>query len=164
MEIENLKTGMKAVDITVQIRGIGEIREFERMGTKGRVATAAVEDSTGSIDLPLFNEEIDAVKVGDVIRVANGYIGEFNGLKQLRAGKYGKIIVVTPVEGKKNPEKSGPKKVEKKLKIPQKEVAQENWCKKCGKTQDPKILGDYDGMCVPCWKGAQEDIKDDEYE
>ena len=105
MAIKDLTEGMKAVDITVQVKQIGEIREFERTGTKNRMTTAIVEDHTGSMDMPLFNEEIEMVRVGDVIRVINGYVGSFNNIKQLRAGKFGRIQVVNPDEEKKIPDK-----------------------------------------------------------
>lgn len=115
--ISKLKIGDKSVNIEVQVREIGEVREFERLGQKNRMATAVVEDSTGSMDMPMFNDEVDRVKVGDVVQIVNGYVGEFNGIKQLRAGKYGKLNVVTPVEGKKDPSAIlGPKKTEKRLK------------------------------------------------
>ena len=163
VEIKDLKIGMKAVTISVQVLEIKETREFDYMGTKHRVATSIVEDTTGSMDMPLFDEEIERVKVGDIVKISNGYVNDFNGIKQVRAGKYGKLEVVIPVGGKGNIRSYlKEKKVEKKLKIDDKD-AEENWCKKCGKLQDPVILGDYDGMCVPCWKGVQNEEKEEDY-
>ena len=102
MKIKDLKIGDKKVNIKVQVKRIGETREFERTGSKNRMATAIVEDESEEIDMPLFNDELDIVKEGDLIEVINGYVSEFNGIKQLRAGKYGKIEIVNPVEGKKD--------------------------------------------------------------
>ena len=165
MEIKDLKAGDKAVNIVVQVNAISETREFERLGQKNRMATAVVEDKTGSVDMPLFNEELDKVKVGDIVKITNGYVGEFNGIKQLRAGKFGKLDVldVKSPAGKKQPVILKEKKIEKKIKIktPVKEKESvENWCKKCGKIQDPVLLGDYDGMCIDCWKGNKDEEED----
>ena len=161
VDIKNLKTGDKAVTIIVQVKEIGDIREFDYQGEKHRVATSVVEDKTGSIDMPLFNDEIDRVKIGDVVKISNGYVGEFNGITQLRAGKYGKLEVVSTGKPQKTPEDMlKEKKIDKKLKLPKQRELVESWCKKCGKTEDPAILGDYDGMCVPCWKGFQNEEKE----
>lgn len=161
-EIKDLQIGMKAVTISVQVREIKETREFDYMGNKHRVATSVVEDTTGSIDMPLFDEEIERVKVGDIVKISNGYVNDFNGIKQVRAGKYGKLEVVIPVGGKGNMRSYlKEKKIEKKLKIDKK--VEENWCKKCGKLQDPVVLGDYDGMCVPCWKETQNEEREEDY-
>ena len=117
MKIKDLKIGDKKVTIKVQVKKIGEIREFDRMGSKNRMATAIVEDESEEIDMPLFNDELDIVKEGDLIEVINGYVSEFNKIRQLRAGKYGKIEIVNPVEGKKDIKKVLKKKEPKKVVI-----------------------------------------------
>ena len=161
-DIKDLKIGEKAVTIIVQVREIGETREFDYHGEKNRIATSVVEDKTGSIDMPLFNEEIERVNIGDVVKVTNGYVSEFNGIKQLRAGRYGKLEVVSTSKAKKSPEDFlKEKKINKKIKVPQQKEITENWCKKCGKMQDPVILEEHDGMCVPCWKGSKGSEEED---
>lgn len=165
VDIKDLKIGNKAVNIIVQVREIGDIREFDYQGTNHRVATSIVEDKTGSIDMPLFNDEIDRVKVGDVVKISNGYVGEFNGITQLRAGKYGKLEVVSTEKSRKAPEDIlKEKKVDKKLKLPKQRELVENWCKKCGKIENPVILEDYDGMCVPCSKGFKNEEGEEEFD
>lgn len=82
------------MDIEVEVVDIGEVREFEKFGRQGRVATAKVKDESGEISMPLWNETIDEVKVGDTIKIENGYVSEFQGEKQLTAGKFGKITVL----------------------------------------------------------------------
>lgn len=160
VDIKNLKNGDKSVIIIAQIREIGETREFDYAGGKSRVATSIIEDKTGSIDMPLFNEEIDRVKVGNIVKIINGYISEFKGIKQLRAGRYGKLEVIQS-NGKKDSEDVQKEiKIDNKIKTPQQKETTENWCKKCGKTQDPVILEDYDGMCVSCCKVTQDERDD----
>ena len=46
-----------------------------------------------TIKLTLWNEQIDQVKVDDVVKIENGYVTSFRGEIQLNAGKYGKLSV-----------------------------------------------------------------------
>lgn len=94
MQINELKAGQKSVDIEVEVSSIGEVREFQKYGRQGRVATAVVKDDSGEINLTLWNEDIDNVKEGARIKVENGYVNEFQGEAQLTAGKFGKLIVL----------------------------------------------------------------------
>ncbi len=94
MKIEELKPRQGKIDIEVEVTDIGDAREFEKFGKKGRVANAVVKDDTGEIKLTLWNDEIDNVKVGDKVRISNGYVNEFQGEKQLTAGRFGKLEVV----------------------------------------------------------------------
>ncbi len=94
LNIKEVKPRQGKIDIELEIVDIGEVREFERFGKKGRVVTALAKDETGEINLTLWNDEIDIVKVGDKIRITNGYCSEFQGERQLSAGKYGKLEVL----------------------------------------------------------------------
>ena len=95
MKIKEIGPRQGKIDIELEIVDIGEIRQFERFGKIGRVATALAQDETGKINLTLWNDEIDMVKVGDKVKITNGYCNEFQGEKQLSAGKYGKLEVIS---------------------------------------------------------------------
>jgi len=108
MQVTELQPRQGKVDITVEVTDIGEIREFEKFGSRGRVANATVKDESGEIKLTLWNEDIDKVKVGDKIKITNGYVNEFQGEKQLTSGRFGKLEVLEEVEAapkKKKPSK-----------------------------------------------------------
>lgn len=94
MNIEELKPGQGNVNIEVEVIDVSEVREFNKYGREGRVATAKVKDDSGEIDLSLWNESIDEVSVGDKVKIENGYVSEFQGNKQLTAGKFGTLTVV----------------------------------------------------------------------
>lgn len=94
LKIADLKLRQRNVNIEVEVVDIGEIREFEKFGRKGRVATAVVKDDTGEIKIPLWNEDIDKVSVGDKVKIENGYVSEFQGEKQLTAGRFGTLTVL----------------------------------------------------------------------
>ncbi|MAG08419.1 DNA-binding protein [Candidatus Woesearchaeota archaeon] len=92
--IKDLKAREGEVDIVVEITEISPIREFEKFGKAGRVANATAKDDTGEIKLTLWNDDIDKVKVGDKVHIVNGYVGEWQGEKQLSTGKFGKLEIV----------------------------------------------------------------------
>ncbi|MBL7054269.1 hypothetical protein ISS05_00760 [Candidatus Woesearchaeota archaeon] len=94
MAIKDLQARQGNVDIVVDIVDVGEIREFEKFGNKGRVASAIAKDESGDIKLSLWNEQIDQVKAGDKVHITNGYVSEWQGEKQLTTGKMGKLEVV----------------------------------------------------------------------
>tara|TARA_Y100000310_G_scaffold324465_1_gene386320 strand:+ start:1289 stop:1579 length:291 start_codon:yes stop_codon:yes gene_type:complete len=94
MKISELESKQGKIDIEVEITKVDEPREFEKFGQKGKVATATVKDESGEIKLTLWNEEVDSVKEGDKIKITNGYVSEYQGEKQLTAGRFGKLEVV----------------------------------------------------------------------
>jgi len=94
MKIIELKPGMKRVEIAAKVLNISETREVTtRAGEQSRVATAEVNDDSGSIKLTLWNEQIDQVKVNDSVKIENGYVTSFRGETQLNVGRYGKLTV-----------------------------------------------------------------------
>lgn len=94
MKISDLKSGQGRIDIECTVKSKGEIRTFNKYGRDLRVSNAIVEDESGKIILSLWNDDIDKVKEGDKIKITNGYVSEFNGDKQLTAGKFGKLEIL----------------------------------------------------------------------
>jgi replication factor A1 len=86
---------MRRIDIEVKVIEIGDPREVvTRDGTTHRVATATVTDDSGDIKMSLWDDHIDQVKVGDPIRIENGYSTSFRNETQLNVGRYGKLIIL----------------------------------------------------------------------
>jgi len=94
MQLSEIAPGQGKIQVEVEVVSVDAAREFEKFGRKGRVATALVKDDSGSMKMTLWNEEIDMVKPGIKIRITNGYCNEFQGEKQLTAGRFGKLEVV----------------------------------------------------------------------
>ena len=94
MQISELKARQGKVELEAEITQKGEVRTFDKFGKQGRVCNATIKDDSGEMKLTLWNEEIDTVKVGDKIKISNGYVNEFQGEKQLSAGRFGKLEVV----------------------------------------------------------------------
>ena len=94
MEIKDLQPRQGKVEITLEITEKGDVREFEKFGKQGRVCNAIGKDDTGTIKLTLWNDDIDKVNTGDIVKIENGWVGEWQGELQLSTGKFGKLEVV----------------------------------------------------------------------
>jgi len=91
MKISKLTAGQGNVNVEGTIKEIGEPRSFNKFGRELRVSNAVLEDDSGSIKLTLWNDEIRKFREGDVIKIINGYVNEFQGEPQLTAGRFGKM-------------------------------------------------------------------------
>lgn len=93
-KIAELRAGMSRVDVTATVLELSEPRDVTtRRGEQMRVATARVKDESSEINLTLWNEQIDQVKVGNTVKIENGYTTSFRGETQLNVGRYGKLTV-----------------------------------------------------------------------
>lgn len=93
MKISEIKIGGK-IDVEGTIKNIGDTRVFNKFGKELSVANAILEDESGKIKMSLWNDEIMQMEEGKKIKVVNGYCSEFQGEKQLSAGKFGKLEIV----------------------------------------------------------------------
>jgi len=86
--IEDLRAGMKNVNLRVRVLEIPEPnRVYTRLGTPALVSNVLVGDETGTMRMSLWNQQINAVSVGDEINIENGRIASFRGELQLRVGR-----------------------------------------------------------------------------
>src|SRR5947209_12212018 len=93
MRIGELKPGMKRVDVKGKIVEVETPRDVQTKFGPGQVATATLQDDSGSVKVTLWNENISKVNVNDTIAIENGYVDSFKGQLQLNVGRYGKIVV-----------------------------------------------------------------------
>ncbi len=93
MKIAQLQPRQTNVDVEGTIREIGEPRTFSKFGKEGKVANAILVDESGQVKLSLWNEQCDQLKVGDIVKVTKGYVGEWQGELQLTTGKFGTLEV-----------------------------------------------------------------------
>ena len=94
MKIKELKARAGNVEIEVEVVSVAEPRQFEKYGRSGQVATAKVKDDTGEIELSLWNDQCTEVKPGDKIKIANGYVSEWQNKLQLTTGKFGTLTII----------------------------------------------------------------------
>lgn len=81
---------MKKVNLKAKVLEIAKpTLVFTRFGNYANVTNALIADETGTIKLCLWNEQIDAVSIGDTVQIENASTSTFRGEKQLRIGKKG---------------------------------------------------------------------------
>ena len=92
-KVAELKPRMKNVTISFKVIEIGEEREVSsrRDGTTHRVVDVVVGDTTGTVQVPLWDDTIDAVEAGKTYNLTNGYTGLFRGNLRLNVGRYGEL-------------------------------------------------------------------------
>ncbi len=95
MNIAELTPGTGNVEVQGEIVEIEAPREFAKNGKTLRVANATLRDDSGTIVLVLWNDDIDKVQAGNVVKVANGYVNVWKDTPQLTLGKFGKLEVVS---------------------------------------------------------------------
>ena len=95
VKVKELRDGMKRVNIKGTVTEKSDPREVTSRykDQTYRVATAVMTDETGTIKLTLWNDQIEMVKVNDVIRIENGYVTSFRGEIQLNVGKFGTLTI-----------------------------------------------------------------------
>jgi hypothetical protein len=95
MKIENLRVGMKKVNL---IAKVVETSEPSKVHTQFRdnalVSNAWISDETGKIMLCLWDQQINTISVGNCIEIKNAHVALFKAEKQLRLGKNGTIKIL----------------------------------------------------------------------
>ena len=94
MELKDVKANQGNIEVVVTIVQKDSPRAFEKFGKTGKVCNATVKDQSGEVKMTLWNDDVDKVKVGDKVKIVNGWCSEYKGEKQLSTGKFGKIEVV----------------------------------------------------------------------
>jgi replication factor A1 len=96
MKVGELRTYSRRVNMVAKVLEVGEPREVTSSsdGRLHQVAEALIGDSTGTVLLTLWDENIGKFHAGDVVEIENGYSGTFRGRLRLNIGKYGNIKTV----------------------------------------------------------------------
>ena len=94
MKIAELKPGMRRVDVAGKITNMEQPRDVQTKFGPGQVATATLEDDSGTVKVTLWNEIISKVSLNDSVQIENGYVDSFRGELQLNVGRYGKLTKV----------------------------------------------------------------------
>ena len=94
MEIKDLQPNASVDVLEVEVIEVGETREFSNFRGSGRVANAKGKDTSGEISLTLWNDQVDQIKIGDKVRIENGWVKEYRGELQVSTGKFGNLSVL----------------------------------------------------------------------
>jgi replication factor A1 len=92
--IRDLHVGMRHINLNARVLEIPEPTcVYTRFGNNAVVANVLIGDSTGTIKLCLWNNQISCISVGDNIQIRNARAFVFRGEKQLRVGNKGMLRV-----------------------------------------------------------------------
>jgi len=94
MDIADLKGRQGKVDVQGEVIELSEARQVTTSSGATQVANAKLKDTSGEINLSLWNDQVDKVSSGDKIKITNGYVNEFRGELQLSTGKFGTLEVL----------------------------------------------------------------------
>ncbi len=93
LDVKDMTENSKNVNATLKVIEIGEIKDIHSKFGDKRVCEVKVADSTGSILLSLWDDQIGKIAAGDTISIQNGYISVVRNSMRLNIGKYGKMLL-----------------------------------------------------------------------
>jgi replication factor A1 len=93
LKVGELRTYSRRVNLLAKVLEVGEPREVSSSSDNRlhQVAEALIGDSTGTVLLTLWDENIGKFQEGDVVKIENGYSGTYRSRLRLNIGKYGDI-------------------------------------------------------------------------
>lgn len=96
MKISELRDGVKKVEVMGTIVELSNARDVNSRYTNEvfKVVTATLKDDSGTILFNVWNEDIQKVSVGDVVKIENGYVTAYRSTLTLESGKWGTLTVV----------------------------------------------------------------------
>lgn len=82
------------MELVATVTSKGEMREVDTRYGSASICDAVLDDGTGQVKWRLWRGQINIVKVGDKVRIENGFIRTFYGEKVLNLGSDGRITVL----------------------------------------------------------------------
>jgi hypothetical protein len=98
MEIKNLRSGMKKINLKAQVSEIKQPRIVNtQFGSRIKVTDVWLTDETGKINLCLWGEQTNLPIVGDMVHVKGASVRTFKGDMLLNLGHIGTLSVLPPL-------------------------------------------------------------------
>ena len=94
LKINEIKPGMSGVSMEGNILEKSDPRSVNTRYGQRSVADLTLEDETGTINLSLWEQQIDLVNVGDRVSIKGAYVTEYRNVTQLNIPRSGTIEVV----------------------------------------------------------------------
>lgn len=111
LQIKNILSGMRNVDIVGKIIQKYELREYKTEKSSGKVANMLVGDETGVVRVVLWQKQTDLfgqLKEGDIVKIRGAYVRDNNNRKELHLSEASKLIINPPGVEVSVKEKVGP--------------------------------------------------------
>lgn len=94
VKICEIQAGMRNIEVIGQIASMSERRHVQTRFGPADVATATLEDETGSIHVNLWRQQIDVMSEGKIVKIINAFARPYGTKLELSIGKGGEIITV----------------------------------------------------------------------
>ncbi|MBN2459668.1 hypothetical protein JXB28_05260 [Candidatus Woesearchaeota archaeon] len=99
LQIKNILTGMRNVDVVGKVVQKYELREFKTEKSSGKVANMLIGDETGVVRVVLWHKQTDLfsqLNEGDVVKIRGAYVRDNNNRKELHLSEASKLIINPP--------------------------------------------------------------------
>jgi len=97
LEIKNIVSGIKNLNLNARILRIFPVREFEYKGRKSRVANVILSDQSGTIRMSLWDTQLDIMEKlqpNQAIKISAAYTRDNNGIPEIRLSRKGGIRIL----------------------------------------------------------------------
>jgi len=95
LRIKDLSSNVKSFNLRAKVTEKSTPKTvFSRFGETLLLSTATISDGSGNIRLPLWNDQIDTVSVGDSLHIENAQLKRFRGELQVKIGKFTDVQVI----------------------------------------------------------------------
>ena len=84
----------KWITLSGKVEGMETPRRI-KTGTKDKVCHALLRDPTGVTNLTIWGEDVDRITNGCEIKIENGMVNEYQGLKRFHTGLFGTLQDLT---------------------------------------------------------------------
>lgn len=91
LKVSQISANMRNIEVTGKIVIKEDTKEVKTCYGPAKISWAILRDETGSIRLNLWRTQINAVIVGDVIRLVNAFVKVYGGKMELNIGSDGRI-------------------------------------------------------------------------
>jgi len=86
---------MSHVNITVKVLSASKSKQVvTSAGIDHEILELEVGDKSGSTKLVLWDEKIIPLKVGDLVKIENGFVTSFKGAWRINVGRYGEVAKI----------------------------------------------------------------------
>jgi replication factor A1 len=91
--ISSLRANSSAT-IEATITAISPVRDVTTQRGPSKVADATLQDATGTITLTLWGDETARYKVGQKLKITDGWVKDYKGKLQVSMGRSGRVEIV----------------------------------------------------------------------
>ncbi len=99
LEIDNIVSGMRDVEVIGKAYKVFDINEFDKNGRSGKVGNFILADNTGTIRIVLWNDQADLIEnisEGDTVMIESGYVRENQNRPEIHLNEKSDLTVNPP--------------------------------------------------------------------